>query len=179
LRNKEVWSWRRPSIVLSFRATETIITTTQTQDSFGVAAFAPAIFLQKKKTIWVLALFFFRVYILSYRTSSPGLKHSTVSLGPYLLKSFNRFKSYACQVWGKLVDTFSRYKLTYTHDDDDDDDDADGVRLRPELRPLTGLLFIPQAIHEHGEPWLWKDIIRGKLLICPPELSGNPTSTVI
>jgi hypothetical protein len=31
-------------------------------------------------------------------------------------------------------------------------------------------------MHEHGEPW-WNDINRGKLLICPPGLSGNPTSS--
>jgi hypothetical protein len=41
-----------------------------------------------------------------------------------------------------------------------------------------GLLFIPQEIYEHGEPW-WNDIDRGKLLICPPELSGNPSISVI
>jgi hypothetical protein len=29
-------------------------------------------------------------------------------------------------------------------------------------------------IHEPGEPW-WNDIDRGKLLIHPLELSGNPT----
>jgi hypothetical protein len=44
-----------------------------------------------------------------------------------------------------------------------------------ELRPPTGLLFIPQVIYEHGEPW-WNDNDRGKL-IHPPELSGNPTSS--
>jgi hypothetical protein len=37
-------------------------------------------------------------------------------------------------------------------------------------------LFIPQVIYEHGEPW-WNDIEREKLLIHPPELSGNPTSS--
>jgi hypothetical protein len=31
----------------------------------------------------------------------------------------------------------------------------------PELWPLTGLLFIPQIIHESGEP-RWNDIDRGK-----------------
>jgi hypothetical protein len=36
-----------------------------------------------------------------------------------------------------------------------------------------GRLFIPQVIYEHGEPW-WNDINRGKLLICPQELSGSP-----
>jgi hypothetical protein len=33
----------------------------------------------------------------------------------------------------------------------------------------------PQVIYEHGETW-WNDINRGRLLIRPPELSGNPTS---
>jgi hypothetical protein len=54
------------------------------------------------------------------------------------------------------------------------------MSIRPEyvfeLRLPTGLLFIPQVIYEHGEPW-WNGINRGKLLICPPELSGNPTSS--
>jgi hypothetical protein len=46
-----------------------------------------------------------------------------------------------------------------------------------ELWPQTGLLFISQMIYEHGEPW-WNYVTdRGKLLICPPELSGNPTSS--
>jgi hypothetical protein len=40
------------------------------------------------------------------------------------------------------------------------------------LRPPTGLLLIPQVIYERGESW-WNDIDRGKLLIRPPELSGN------
>jgi hypothetical protein len=39
-----------------------------------------------------------------------------------------------------------------------------------------GLLFIPKVIEEHGEPW-WNDDDREKLLIHPPELSGNPTSS--
>jgi hypothetical protein len=42
-----------------------------------------------------------------------------------------------------------------------------------ELRPPTGLLFIP-----HGEPW-WNDIDKEKLLICPPEIFGNPTSSLL
>jgi hypothetical protein len=44
-----------------------------------------------------------------------------------------------------------------------------------ELRPPTSLLFIPQVIYEHGEPW-WNDVDRGKLLTLPPEFSDNPTS---
>jgi hypothetical protein len=47
-----------------------------------------------------------------------------------------------------------------------------------ELLPTAGLSFIPQLIHEHEEPWL-NDVDRGKILIRPPELSGNPTSKVI
>jgi hypothetical protein len=35
-------------------------------------------------------------------------------------------------------------------------------------------MFFPQVIYKQGEPW-WNDTGRGKL-ICPPELSGNPTS---
>jgi hypothetical protein len=44
-----------------------------------------------------------------------------------------------------------------------------------EMRPPTGLLFISQVIHEHGEPW-WNDTGSGKL-IRPPELSGNTTKS--
>jgi hypothetical protein len=43
---------------------------------------------------------------------------------------------------------------------------------------VSGIFFIPQVIHEHGEP-LWNDVDREKLLIRQPELSGNPTSRVI
>jgi hypothetical protein len=43
-----------------------------------------------------------------------------------------------------------------------------------ELRPPTGLLFVPQ-IHENVQPW-WNDD-REKHLIHAPELSGNPTSS--
>jgi hypothetical protein len=39
-------------------------------------------------------------------------------------------------------------------------------------------LFIPQVIYEHGELWQ-NNVNRGKLLICSPELSGNPTSRAI
>jgi hypothetical protein len=37
-------------------------------------------------------------------------------------------------------------------------------------------LFIPQEIYEHGEP-RWNDIDRRKLLIRPPELSGNSANS--
>jgi hypothetical protein len=36
-----------------------------------------------------------------------------------------------------------------------------------------GLLFIPQVIHEQGEPW-WNNIGRENL-IRPPQLFGSPT----
>jgi hypothetical protein len=39
-----------------------------------------------------------------------------------------------------------------------------------ELRPPTGLLFIPQVMYGHEEPW-WNDVDMGKLLICLPEHS--------
>jgi hypothetical protein len=50
-----------------------------------------------------------------------------------------------------------------------------------ELRPSTGLLFIPQMIYEHGEPWWNDDVGRGKhwfvhhsaLIILPAETSGS------
>jgi hypothetical protein len=45
-----------------------------------------------------------------------------------------------------------------------------------ELRPPTGLLFVTQVIYEHGEQ-CWSNIDRGRLLIRPPELSGNHKSS--
>jgi hypothetical protein len=36
----------------------------------------------------------------------------------------------------------------------------------------------PPHGNEHAEPW-WNDTHRGKLLIPPPELSGNPTSSLL
>jgi hypothetical protein len=42
-----------------------------------------------------------------------------------------------------------------------------------ELRPSTGLFFIPQVINEHGEPWWNNDVDRGELLIRLPQLSRN------
>jgi len=47
-----------------------------------------------------------------------------------------------------------------------------------EQRTPTAILFISQVIYEHGEPW-WNYIDKGKLLIRPQVLSGNPTSRVI
>jgi hypothetical protein len=48
-----------------------------------------------------------------------------------------------------------------------------------ELRPLTGLLFIPEMIYDSGEPW-WNDTDRGKpknsekkpfpVPLCPPQI---------
>jgi hypothetical protein len=55
-----------------------------------------------------------------------------------------------------------------------EDDYVDGVRTAATAR----LLFIPQVIYKHGEPW-WNNIDRGKLLIRPPEISDNPASRVI
>jgi hypothetical protein len=46
-----------------------------------------------------------------------------------------------------------------------------------ELRPQTGQLFIPQVIHDHGEPQC-NDIDKEKLIRLP-ELSGNPSNRVI
>jgi hypothetical protein len=37
---------------------------------------------------------------------------------------------------------------------------------------------MPHVLYEHGETWL-NNVDRIKLLIRPPELSGNPTSRVI
>jgi hypothetical protein len=44
-----------------------------------------------------------------------------------------------------------------------------------ELRPPTGLLFIPR-VNESMQSLRDDDTGWGKLLTCPPELSGNPTS---
>jgi hypothetical protein len=54
-----------------------------------------------------------------------------------------------------------------------------------ELRPPTGLLFIPQIIYEYGEPW-WNDIDSEKpkkklgekpvpVPLCPPQISHGLT----
>jgi hypothetical protein len=45
-----------------------------------------------------------------------------------------------------------------------------------ELRPLASLIVIPQVIYEHGEVWC-NNVQKGKLLVRPPELSANPTSS--
>jgi hypothetical protein len=45
-----------------------------------------------------------------------------------------------------------------------------------ELGPPTGILFIPKVIYEHGKP-CWNDDDDRAKLICPPELSGNFTSS--
>jgi hypothetical protein len=37
---KQLWSWRRSSIVLSLRTTETNLTATRTQDTFGVLTYS-------------------------------------------------------------------------------------------------------------------------------------------
>jgi hypothetical protein len=48
-----------------------------------------------------------------------------------------------------------------------------GLNYVSELRVPTGLLYISQVIYEHVEP-RWNDIYRGKLLIYPAHLPGNP-----
>jgi hypothetical protein len=57
----------------------------------------------------------------------------------------------------------------------DDDGHVDGARLRSELWPPTGLLFIPQVT------LAWRTMVeryrQDKLPIRPPELTGNPTSS--
>jgi hypothetical protein len=45
-----------------------------------------------------------------------------------------------------------------------------------ELWPPTDVLFIPQVIYGHEESW-WNDIDMGLILVRPPELSGNSTSS--
>jgi hypothetical protein len=47
------------------------------------------------------------------------------------------------------------------------------LELRPPTKRST---FQPQVIYENGEPW-WSGVNKGKLMIHPPELSGNPTSS--
>jgi hypothetical protein len=41
-----------------------------------------------------------------------------------------------------------------------------------ELQPPTGILFIPQVIYEHGEPWWWY-VHQGSLANLPAESSGS------
>jgi hypothetical protein len=48
-----------------------------------------------------------------------------------------------------------------------------------EPRTPTDLLFIPQMIYEHGEPWWDHHANRENLLTRIPELFGNPIKTVI
>jgi hypothetical protein len=57
-----------------------------------------------------------------------------------------------------------------------DDDHVDGARMCLITVATRGPLFIPQVICEHGEPW-WNDIDSLNFLICPPKVSGNPTSS--
>jgi hypothetical protein len=65
----------------------------------------------------------------------------------------------------------------YLHDDDDDyhhHHHVSGVRHLWSDHHRS--YFSSPRIYEHGEPW-WNDINRGKFLIHPPELSGNPTKS--
>jgi hypothetical protein len=53
---------------------------------------------------------------------------------------------------------------------------VDGWDYVSELRPPTRLLSITQAIHEYGRQQR-NDTDRGKLMILPPKVSSNSTST--
>jgi hypothetical protein len=53
-----------------------------------------------------------------------------------------------------------------------------GWDFASELRPTSGLLFIPEVIYEHAG-LQWNDIDWGKLLIRPTELSCNPTAELL
>jgi hypothetical protein len=59
----------------------------------------------------------------------------------------------------------------------DDYDDVDGVRICLWTAATKGPI-VHQVIYEHGEPWR-NDTDRGKLLIRPIELTGDPTGLVI
>jgi hypothetical protein len=70
-----------------------------------------------------------------------------------------------------------RYQGSNWPDDDRDNNDyVDEVRLHLWTAASNGPTVHPQVTYEHGEPW-WNYINRGELLICQPELSGNPTSS--
>jgi hypothetical protein len=61
-------------------------------------------------------------------------------------------------------------------DDDDDDDDVDGVRLRLWTLTTNGpIVHYPSDTRARRTMVEWYR--QGKLLIRPPELSGNPTSS--
>jgi hypothetical protein len=51
-----------------------------------------------------------------------------------------------------------------------------GVRLHLRTAATNRLIVHPQVIYEYREPQ-WNDTDRGKLLIHPSELSGNPISS--
>jgi hypothetical protein len=53
---------------------------------------------------------------------------------------------------------------------------VDGARVRLYATATNEPVVHPQVIYEHGEP-RWNDIDRGKLLISPAYLSGNPNSS--
>jgi hypothetical protein len=56
-------------------------------------------------------------------------------------------------------------------------DHVDGVRLRLWTAATNGpTVHPPGDDYKHGEPW-WNNANRGKLMIYPPELSGNPTNS--
>jgi hypothetical protein len=74
-------------------------------------------------------------------------------------------------------ESFSSW-LHKTQVEDDQDHVSMGWDYVSELRPPTGLLFIPPMICVRGDPW-GIDIRRGELPIRLPELSGNPTLRVM
>jgi hypothetical protein len=51
-----------------------------------------------------------------------------------------------------------------------------GRKYASKPQPPTGLLLTLQMIYEHGEPYC-NAVDWGKLLICPPEPSGNTNSS--
>jgi hypothetical protein len=57
-----------------------------------------------------------------------------------------------------------------SHEVGDDDYHMDGEDYVSELQHPTGLLFIPQVISKHGEPWR-NDVDCRNLQIHPPECS--------
>jgi hypothetical protein len=75
-----------------------------------------------------------------------------------------------------LIDTINRrnhrvYLFINNYDDYVDADETLSLNCGHQWAYCSS----PQLIYEHGKPW-WNDLERGKLLIHPPELSGNATS---
>jgi hypothetical protein len=76
-------------------------------------------------------------------------------------------------IQGNVTDLSNSMKLSHSLGDD-----VDGVRLCLRTAATNGHID-----HTPGDMWAWRNIVewygQGKLLILPPELSGNSTSTVI